>query len=533
MRARLQGALAVRLGVAFVLLGGTIALEGGAPAGVDPLFQIVLGVFSSSIAVSIWIGARPARAEPPAYTLIAIDLALTSALVYVTGGAQSGFSFLFGVATLSASVVVGPRPTLVVAGLAPLLFACVALGVASGLLPPPTHAVMVGAPLGSRDFALALLRNIVGLLLVGGLAAVLSERLHRTAGALVRATETAAEQQRLTEDIVRSLGSGLITAGLDDVVRTVNESGARILGRASEAIVSVSIGSLFDALAPGEQARGEATARKGDGETIPIGYSRTPLVAHDGEVRGSLLLFQDLTEITTLRAKAERAERLAALGQIAAGMAHEIRNPLGAISGSVELVRDTPGLGAEDAKLLATVLTEVDRVNELVTSMLELGRPSIPERRRHDLAVIARDVVELAKRQAGGVTLTIDAIEAFASLDPSQIRQVAWNLVKNAMQFSPKDGTVSVQVASDGTRATMSVEDRGAGISEADQKRVFEPFFSKRKHGVGLGLAIAKQIVEAHGGTIAVDSEPGRTRFVLTLDATTRTSSTPPSQASS
>lgn len=520
-RTRLQAALAVRLGVGLVLLGGTIAFESGAPSTGSALLQLVVAVFGTSLAFALWLAARPGDVDALAYTLNGVDLLLTSLLVYLTGGALSGFSFLYGVVVLGASVVTGPRPTLVIAGLAPILYVCVALGLASGLVPSSNMAIVLVPPSSDADFSLALLRNIVGLLLVGGLAAVLSERLHQTAGALVRATESAARNARLTEDIVRSLGSGVVTTDLDDVVRTINESGARMLAREQDGVVGQPLDALFRGITRTPETRSEGFARGNDGSEFPIGYSRTPLVSHTGEVHGSLVLFQDLTELATLRDKAERAERLAVLGQLAAGLAHEIRNPLGAISGSVELVRDAEALGAEDKRLLGTVLGEVDRVNELVSTMLELGRPTAPERRRTDLADIARDVVELAKRQpsASGLTLTLEAASAVAVVDPAQLRQVLWNLVKNAIQFSPKSGAVGIAVRHDGDEVFLEVTDHGRGIAPADVARVFDPFFTKRKHGVGLGLAIAKQIVDAHGGTIMVTSEAGTTRFVVTLAA--------------
>jgi two-component system sensor histidine kinase PilS (NtrC family) len=511
----------IRLGVGLVLLGGSIAVLGGAPSASDALFRLVLGVFASSLGAAVWLGIRPRDVERIAIGSILVDLLLTSALVYLTGGALSGFSFLYGVAVLGASVVVGPRTTLVIAAATPILYVCVALGLASGVLPGPAAPVIASTPTTDADFSLALLRNIVGLTLVGGLAALLSDRLHQTRGALVRATESAATNARLTEDIVRSLGSGLLTADGRDVVQTINEAGARMFGRSADAIVGQPVDALFVDAARAPETRGEGTARRGDGTTFPVGYSRTALVSHDGEVRGSLLLFQDLTELATLRDKAERAERLAVLGQLAAGLAHEIRNPLGAISGSVELVRDAEALGAEDKRLLETVLGEVDRVNELVSTMLELGRPTAPERRSVDLADVAREVVELARRQpsTASVRVTLRASPSPAVVDPAQLRQVLWNLVKNALQFSPKDGEVTVVVRTEDGRAILEVIDHGRGIDPGDAAHVFDPFFTKRKHGVGLGLAIAKQIVEAHGGTISVTSAGGTTCFVVSVAA--------------
>jgi two-component system sensor histidine kinase PilS (NtrC family) len=521
-RRRLQAFIGVRLLVGLLLLGGALAVESSS-GGSTALQQLIVVVFASSLGFALWLALGPRRLDVLAGALVSLDLLLASGLVYLTGGALSGFSFLYGGVVLGAAIVLGPRPTLVAAGAAPILYLTISLGLANGWFPLPPGTPDDLYVRTDSEFALALLRNSVGLLLVGGLAAVLSDRLHRTTGALVRATESALENARLTEDIVRSLGSGLVTTDLDDVVRSINDAGARMLDRSADELIGQRLDALFADVAASPGARSETSARRPDGTSIPVGYSRQPLVTHDGQVRGALVLFQDLSELVRLRDKAERAERLAVLGQLAAGLAHEIRNPLGAISGSVELVRDAEALGAEDRKLLGTVLAEVDRLNELVGTMLEVGKPSHPERRQVDLAEIARGVVELARRHpaAASAKVVLDAPSPVQALvDPAQLRQVLWNLVKNAVQFSPKGGEVCVGVqATDAGRVQLSVSDQGPGIPATDLPRVFDAFFTKRKHGVGLGLAVAKQIVDAHGGTIQVSSAPGRTTFTIDLDA--------------
>lgn len=523
MRRRLQTSIGVRLLVGLVLLGAAYAVAEGASFTADAIFGLLVVLFGSSLAFAIWLITFPAQAERLAYAVVGTDLLVTSGLVYLTSGAHSGFSFLFGVVVLGAALVVGPRPTLVAAGLAPILYVSVALGLANGWVPlPPDQSVdaVVGT---DADFSVAILRNLVGLLLVGGLAAMLSDRVHRTTGALVRATESAADSARLTEDIVRSLASGLVTTDLEGVIQTINGAGARMLGGPPSELVGSRLDTLFPGASHEVGARNETEARRRDGTTFPVGYSRTELLSNDGVVRGSLVLFQDLSELAALRDKAERAERLAVLGRLAAGLAHEIRNPLGAISGSVELVRDAEVLGTEDRGLLVSVLGEVDRLNELVSNMLEVGRPTTPERREVDLRELARDVVGLATRHpaAASARITLVGDEPVpASVDPAQVRQVLWNLVKNALQFSPPGAEVSVAVRSEGPRARLSVRDHGPGIGDADLPHVFDMFFTKRRHGVGLGLALAKQFVEGHGGTITVRKEPdGGTTFAVELVA--------------
>ena len=511
-----------RLLVATVLLGSTLLLQG--ELGPSALTWLALAVYGASLGTLVWMH-RQRAVRAVAAAQIVIDLSLSTALVWLTGGAVSSFSFLYGVVVLLSAILAGPRTVATTAGLAGVLYLAVGIALASGWVPDPSR--ITGA-LEPGELEIALLRNAVGLFLVGLLGGVLSERLRHTGGELRRVAESAAGYARLTEDIVRSLGSGLITTDLEGRIRSVNGAGARILGARAEALIGTPISEILPrtSSAP-DRERGESRAPRPDGSSFPVGFTRTPLVGADGGSHGSLVLFQDLTEIAELRAKAEKAERLAVLGRLAAGLAHEIRNPLGSISGSVELVREAEALSEEDRRLLGMVLGEVERLNELVTTMLDVGRPVTPERTVLDLRPLAAEIVEVAQRGATarsrGISVRLDqgAAPVRASADPAQLRQLLWNLVKNAIQFSPRGGEVRVAVrAAPGGEAVLEVEDRGPGIPAQDRERLFDMFFTKRQHGVGLGLALVKQIVDAHGGAVEIVSEPGDgSLFRVTLPA--------------
>ncbi len=210
--------------------------------------------------------------------------------------------------------------------------------------------------------------------------------------------------------------------------------------------------------------------------------------------------------------RALEAERLASLGRLAAGLAHEIRNPLGSIRGSIELLRTGAGLAEEDKQLCRIIEQETARLNQLVTDMIDLSRPREPQRQSVDLAEVVASVVELAKSSGRGEDITVhyDGPESLVAMaDRGQMQQVLWNLVRNAMQVSASGATVSVALerTSEGS-ATLSVRDRGPGVDEATRERLFEAFFTTRSHGVGIGLAVVKQIVDAHGFSIDVESAP-------------------------
>jgi len=220
--------------------------------------------------------------------------------------------------------------------------------------------------------------------------------------------------------------------------------------------------------------------------------------------------------------RAERAERLAALGKIAAALAHEIRNPLGSISGSIEIIREAPALGDDERRLCDIVRHEVARLNDLVGDMMDLAKPRVPNLATVDVARIARDVIDLAQkggraehdvplRYEGPTTLETRA-------DGAQLRQVIWNLVRNAIQVSGAGVPVVVAVSGTPESTTVEVRDRGPGIPREMRSRIFDAFVTTRSHGVGIGLAVVRQIVDAHNGSIEVEDAPeGGTTFRVRL----------------
>jgi signal transduction histidine kinase len=229
-------------------------------------------------------------------------------------------------------------------------------------------------------------------------------------------------------------------------------------------------------------------------------------------------------ELAIATERAERAERMAALGRLAAGLAHEIRNPLGSITGSVGLLRAAPSLSGEDRQLCDIIQRETSRLNDLVTDMVDLSRPRRPELVRLDVAALAREVVELAGgsgRAVSDVRVAYsgpDSLEIVA--DGAQMRQLLWNLVRNGVQASEPGDLVEVAVADGAAGPELSVTDRGAGIDKEARERLFDAFFTTRSHGTGVGLAVVKRIADDHGFSITVESERDRgARFRVTLRA--------------
>jgi len=528
---RLQWVLGGRLIIATVLLGTTLYLAQDAIryGHFTPSFLLVLisVIYGSSILFGVWL-IRGRQERTVAMAVTGLDVLLITGLVYLTGGAGSIFSFLYGAEILTAALTLGAGAAYSTAAtcLACYFFQGLALNV--GWLPPPPDQPLNQYVLETKDFVFALLWNMVGIGAVALLAANLARRAQIAGVRLQAAEESAARLARLNDDIVRSIASGLITTDDDGRILGVNRAARDILRDYRGDLLNQPLSSVL----PGVERvsiseppqRAEATGRRADGSEFPMGFTKSALVDADGHSSGMLLAFQDLTEIKTLKDQAERAQRLAVLGQLAAGLAHEIRNPLSSISGSVEMVREGNALGPEDRRLLGIVISEVERLNELVTTMLQAGRPSQIHPEPVDLRTLAGEVVAVARGEATGSNgLSIEQSSpeepVIANVDPDRMRQVVWNLVKNAVQASPRLGTVEVRTGRDEAgRAFLEVADQGPGIDERQRARLFDMFYSGRSHGVGLGLALVKQIVDQHRGRIDVQSRPPKgTCFRVTL----------------
>ena len=243
-------------------------------------------------------------------------------------------------------------------------------------------------------------------------------------------------------------------------------------------------------------------------------------------------------ELTQARERADQAERMAAMGRLATGLAHEIRNPLSSIAGSIQLLRSGPGLSEEDRELCEIVLRESARLNDLVTDMLDLSRPRPATPMTLDAARLVREVVELAGssgRATTDVAITLRAPQsALVRADGAQLRQLTWNLVRNAVQASSAEDEVQVEVAIDETtdHVWLTVKDDGVGLDQIAKERLFDAFFTTRTQGTGVGLAVVKRIADEHGFSIHVESEPGA-GATFRIDLGKRAAPEPPLDAES
>ncbi len=510
---RLQGLLLVRVAVAVLLLGGMPLVAGDQGGGyggftATTLTVLIVCTFASSAVFGGMLVAKKAVSASVGAQL-AFDLLLATGFVYLSGAASSFFTILYGITILAAAIVASPQGVRLTAIAAVALYLSLSLAVALGWLPaPPDQSPAIYHVEGSQ-LGFVLLANLFGLALVGGLAGRLATRLDL-------ADESLKQAEAFNRDIVRSLTSGLLTINADGQIQSANPAAAAMLHTTEEMLIGR---PATDFLPPAgeEVGRSEGEGHRADGTPFPVGYTRAPL-QNEG---GTLVLFTDLTEIRSLREAAHRSERLTVLGRLSSALAHEIRNPLGSISGSVQMVRDAEGLEDEDRQLLDIVLGEVDRLNELVSQMLDVARPQELRRTTTDLHAVCEDVVTMARadEKFAGLSISV-AGEGKASVDASRFRQLIWNLLKNAAEASPSGGAIQLDVQPIEDDLALTVSDEGPAVPEAARANLFDMFYSGHDHGIGLGLAVVKQIVDGHGGKIRVtSSDTGGARFEVRIPA--------------
>lgn len=520
--AKLQWLMFFRVVIITLLLGSSLLFRIiGADFAANPTQLILLGVIVVTYALTI-IYALVLRAlrggyERFAYAQLVIDLLIGAVLVSITGGTESLFLILYALTILNASILLYRRGAMYMMALSTALVVFQVAREALGWWLP-------GGPVSDSALLAVFLSgvtNISAVFLVALLAGYLSEQL-RDAGRRLRLASRDLESARaLNERIIQSIQSGLVAYTLDQDIIFFNPAAARITGFDAEAVLYTGVTRIFPELptAPDALHRWEADFTRPDGQRRVLGHSRSPLLDGAGRHRGWILTFQDLTPLREMQANVRRSERLAAIGQMAAGIAHEIRNPLASMSGSIQMLRDTLTLDPMSERLMNIVLRETDRLNALITDFLQFARPNPPQFEPIDLRALLEELIQVfgyvrqptdsdPTARASEVQLDMPA-ELRLHADPRQLKQVFWNLLNNATQALEDGGEVRIAAHRHEDRVTVAIIDTGVGIPTEALDRIFDPFYSTKEHGTGLGLAQVLRIVEEHGGRINVKSTVG------------------------
>lgn len=462
------------------------------------------------------------------------DALFVGFLVALTRLSDSVFVFLFLVVIVVASILLPRRGVLVIAVLCTLELLAVGLfqlnmerfdtilGIPVSFLVKATERHTLS---GTGGIIYNLIVNTLAFFSVALLTQYLSEQLRRAGLVLLENRENLEYLRTRHRLIVESLPVGLLTTTRAGQIADVNTAGELIRGLALEEMGTRSVFEVFPALgrtlggvSPERPARLETASFNEEGQRVNLRWTISPLHARGGEPMGAVYIFEDVTQLVQAREEAERQERFATVGRLAAGIAHEIRNPLASISGSIQIVRNTTGLSEKNVRLTDIVLREVDGLNRRVTDLLTYARPRPMVYASINMAALLEEMIEVFRHDASASSRDIqlgscDTGGREARGDPERLRQILWNLFSNAMDAT-EDGDSIDLGCERGVREGLPgvvfwVRDTGKGISEDDALRAVEPFFTTREGGTGLGLAIVQRFVEEHRGQLTIAGVPG------------------------
>ena len=503
--------------------GGPVAAEvPGLAARIaqGTLYRVAGFAYLASLAYLVLLRVLPRRPKVQAYVQFIGDLLLITAMVFYTGGIASPFSIFYLVVIAVASTLLGREAGFTVATVAYGFYAFLQLALFHGW-----PFALAGAGVGSlARVAYNLAVNLAAFYAVAALTSILAGRAARAERELEARREDLADLQVVHRDVIQSITSGLATTDPDGRITSLNRAGEEILSLAEPAVIGRSAQELVGAerweelvarpSAPGESRRTEMEVER-DGEPLVLGLSLSRLTDAAGQHRGYNLVFQDLTRWRRLEEEVRLKDRMAAVGELAAGIAHEIGNPLAAISGSVQMLAGQVGGDESQRKLIGILLKESQRLDRTIKGFLRFARP--PERStvRFDVGALLTENFELLRnspevREGHRLDLALDPPSAELYADPDQVSQIFWNLARNALKAMPGGGrlTVSGEVADGVYRLRFA--DTGRGMPESQRANLFHPFQSFFDGGTGIGMAIVYRIVEEHGGRIEVESAPGR-----------------------
>jgi two-component system sensor histidine kinase PilS (NtrC family) len=450
------------------------------------------------------------------------DLVMVSLVVHETGGWDSSLNFLYPLVIIVAAILLPRVWAHLIAALAFILYGTVLELNYYGLVKSycTTHP-------GLKALQAIIVVNLFAYLAVAYLAGLLTNKLRQARTQLKHASGALEDLQVLHENIIQSIGSGLITTGLDGRITLINSAAEKLLERTPDQVLGTPVANLFlDPLPNAESRHAHAEVRfettSSFRKTLRIRVA-TLSVPERGPF-GFVYAFDDLTEIRRLEREVRMQDRLAAVGRLAAAIAHEIRNPLTSIAGSVSMLAGIPELSAEHRQLLDIVTRESQRLNGIITDFLAYSRGKQYRFEKTDLVPLLEDTLTLMRHRMDAENLgiviesRIPVREAWSLADGDKIKQVFWNFGENAIRAMRNGGTLQVSLEGLRDEWQVSFADTGTGMTPQQTEKIFEPFQSNFEGGTGLGLAVVYQIVQAHEGKVWARSKPGHgTTFVLRL----------------
>ncbi len=458
-----------------------------------------------------------------AYLQFLIDTIFITAIIYTTGGIESIFSFLYLLNIISGGIILYRYGGMIIASFSSILYGAFLDLNYYGLINPIGYRFPYAQEYQSSEIFYMILVNVAAFYLVAFLSGFLSEQIRKSRAELKAKQKDIADLEMLKENIIQSVSSGLVALDEHSKIIVFNRGAERIFNIDSRDAIRQDIRDIIPHIMPylkiyNPHKFSQLSYKRQDDQQIDLLLNISPLKEYGGSKKGEILVFQDTTRIREMEQEVKRMEDLAMLGELAAGIAHEIRNPLASISGSIQVLNDS--LSKEEAhinrRLMEIVLREVNRLNNLVNDFLQFARPQRTEIEEFELNQLIMDTLYIFQNsQSWSKNLDIET-KIMSPLkiksDPQQLKQVFWNIFLNASEAMPKGGLISIsaeketgfQGSSESVESVrIKIEDNGPGLDPKIAKDIFKPFSTTKKDGSGLGLAIVKRLVEGLGGEVS------------------------------
>ena len=539
LRARLHWLMGLRVTFVTLMLAMSLVFE-ATGARLETFYALIVLTYALTIPSALLL---PILKSPPAlstffWTQVGIDFLLETVLVARTGGVESPFAVLYVITVTVASLIPQRRVGLYAACTCVIVFGIVTNAQLYGLAPGwAAQLPRVNAAATLQTFGVYAL----ALLVVGLLSGTLADQLHQADQSLREKEQGLTRLQAFHENIVRSISSGVFTADAAGAITSFNPAAQEVTGYSVMQVLGRSWREIFnwhpgrcsdDAPLPGLSAmtRFEVECKSASGNRLVLGMTVSPLHERE-EPHGLVGVFKDLTQIRDLEEEMRRKEWLANLGEMSAGMAHEIRNPLGALAGAMQMLRKDAAADATDRRLMDIAIREATRLDAIITEFLQYARPPALNLAEHNINKILAETLDLVQHEARNrkqvaIATSLAGGSLFAQVDENQMRQVFWNLATNAFDAMPDGGQLTITTGCrhidaagrKGDVVEIAFHDTGEGIAAENLDKIFLPFFTTKKQGSGLGLAAVHRIVDLHGGWIKVENHPPHgARFVVCL----------------
>lgn len=534
---RLKWLVIFRIVLVTLLLGSALIIQFNAstsrPLELLYVFIIVSYVFT---AITVYLLKRIRNVQLYAYFQIIYDLVFETGIIYITGGVESVFTFTYIFSIIAASILLLRRGAFIAASLSTILYGTLVDLQFYRVLPSYASLTPLFISVNSSAIYYNIFLNSCAFYLVAFLSGYLSESLKRTDQRLREASHDLSELQMFHHNILQSMHSGVFTTDLHGKITSYNHAAEAITGYTLSEVYGEDLRRFFPGLDPYELLSSSSTSPKAarrlettittrTGARVYLGLSVALFLDHRAKVAGLIGIFQDLTELKEMEEQVARADRLAAIGELAAGVAHEIRNPLASISGAIQMLKSELTLNQDNQTLMEIILRESTRLDTILSNFLLYARPKPLTFAKcdllHDAIIPTVGLLKQDQRFPGEkMTIQIDAPPNFPKIvcDVEQIQQVFWNLCLNAFQAMPHGGVLTIAAGVKKIEdwefktkepfyaGVISVHDTGEGIDPETLHYIFHPFYTTKKRGTGLGLAIAHSIVKHHHGMIKVKS---------------------------